>query len=328
MAGLSQINFCNMPKFSLLAPFLQNDSSMKQTTKIYFLGLALSLGLMACGGSDTDTSEMQDPDLGKIDTTNNMNMNIGGKLFSIPSPFQTATLIKNSGAPFNSSLLNPVGNKENYSTNFHKALNLGIYGADMGYLTIYEKTDDAPALISAVQKMADELGMGGAFNKELLERFTNNLEEKDSLMVLVSDAYTEGDRFLKNNDKNDIAGLILAGGWIEALYFSTSAVMEKKSTEMIEQIGQQKATLDNLIQLIETYGNDESYSNLANELKDLYSEFENVQFNYTFNAPEVVADKNLTVIKSKTTVNLTDENLKAISEKIKNIRQQIVEASL
>lgn len=300
---------------------------MKNTKAILVFGTALSLGLVACGGSETDKS-MTDPDMGKIDTTNNMNLNLGGKLFSIPSPFQTATLIKNSGAAFNSSLLNPVGNKDNYSTNFHKALNLGIYGADLGYLTIYEKTDDAPSLISAVQKMADDLGMGGAFNKDLIDRFTNNLENKDSLMVLVSDAYTEGDRFLKNNDKNDIAGLVLAGGWIEALYFSTSAVNEKRTDMMIEQIGQQKATLDNLIQLLETYGNDESYSNLANELKDLYSEFQNIQFNYVFNAPEVVADKNLTVIKSKTTVTLTDENLKAISEKIKNIRQQIVEASL
>lgn len=301
---------------------------MKKTKTFFLLFAGLGTGLVSCGGSETTGGEMNNPDLGKIDTTNNMNLNLGGKMFSIPSPFQTATLIKNSGASFNSSLLNPVGNKDNYSTNFHKALNLGIYGADMGYLTIYEKTDDAPALISAVQKMADELGMGGAFNKDLIDRFTNNLENKDSLMVLVSDAYTEGDRFLKNNDKNDIAGLILAGGWIEALYFSTAAVAEKKSVELVERIGQQKATLDNLIQLLETYGNDESYSNLANELKDLYSEFENVKFDYVFNEPEVVADKNLTVIKSKTTVNLTDENLKAISEKIKNIRQQIVDASL
>lgn len=300
---------------------------MKKLSKMYLLAFAAGMGLVACGGSETD-GQLTDPDLGKIDTTSNMNLNLGGKLFSIPSPFQTATLIKNSGASFNSSLLNPVGNKDNYSTNFHKALNLGIYGTDMGYLTIYEKTDDAPALISAVQKMADDLGMGAAFNKDLLDRFTNNLENKDSLMVLVSDAYTEGDRFLKNNDKNDIAGLILAGGWIEALYFSTSAVTEKKTTEMVEQIGQQKATLNNLIEFLDTYSNEESYSNLASELKDLYSEFENIEFTYTFNEPEVIPEKDLTIIKSKTTVNLTDENLKAISEKIKNIRQQIVEASL
>ena len=318
-----------MVKFLLLAAIFRNTEKMIKTTKPFaLLVFTISLGLASCGGSETDEKEMTDPDLGKIDTTSNMNLNIGGKLFSIPSPFLTATMIKSSGASFNSSLLNPVGNKDNYSTNFHKALNLGIYGADLGYLTIYEKTDDAPALISAVQKMADELGMGGAFNKDLIDRFTNNLENKDSLMVLVSDAYTEGDKFLKNNDKNDIAGLILAGGWIEALYFSTTAVQEKNTEDMISRIGEQKQTLDNLIQLLETYGNDESYSNLANELKDLYSEFENVQFNYVFNEPETVADKNLTIIKCKTTVNLSDENLKAISEKIKNIRQQIVEASL
>jgi len=300
---------------------------MKETLKIYSIVLTLGVGIVSCGDSKTGGEDAEMTTINK-DKDIPGPIAINGKIFSIPSPFQTATLIKNSGAPYNSSLLNPVGNKDNYSTNFHKALNLGVYGADMGYMTMYEKTDDAPALIAAVQKMADDLGMGGAFSKEMIDRFTNNLENKDSLMVLVADAYTEGDRFLKTNDKNDVAGLILAGGWIEALYFSTNVALEKPNSEIIDRIGQQKATLDNLIQLLEEYGNDESYSNLANELKDLYSEFENVQFNYVFNEPEVVADKNLTVIKSKTTVTLTDENLKAISEKIKNIRQQIVEASL
>jgi len=299
---------------------------MKETLKICSIALILSTGIVACGDTKTGKEGDEMTTIKKEELSTDLVLN--GKIFSIPSPFQTATLIKNSGAPYNSALLNPVGNKDNYSTNFHKALNLGIYGADMGYMTMYEKTDDAPALIAALQKMADDLGMGGAFSREMIDRFTNNLENQDSLMVLVADAYTEGDRFLKNNDKNDVAGLILAGGWIEALYFSTTVAMEKRTTEIVDRIGQQKATLDNLIQLLEEYGNDESYSNLANELKDLYSEFENVEFNYVFNEPEVVADKNLTVIKSKTTVTLTDENLKAISEKIKNIRQQIVEASL
>jgi hypothetical protein len=299
---------------------------MKETLKICSIALTLSTGIVACGDTKTGKEGDEMTTIKKEELSTDLVLN--GKIFSIPSPFQTATLIKNSGAPYNSALLNPVGNKDNYSTNFHKALNLGIYGADMGYMTMYEKTDDAPALIAALQKMADDLGMGGAFSREMIDRFTNNLENQDSLMVLVADAYTEGDRFLKNNDKNDVAGLILAGGWIEALYFSTTVAMEKRTTEIVDRIGQQKATLDNLIQLLEEYGNDESYSNLANELKDLYSEFENVEFNYVFNEPEVVADKNLTVIKSKTTVTLTDENLKAISEKIKNIRQQIVEASL
>lgn len=314
-------NFYYLQRFS-------KGLSMKKTRNIFFLLSGMSLGFASCGGSQTDDKDINKIDPDKVDTTNPMGVTIGGKIFSIPSPFQTSTMIKNSGASYNSSLLNPVSNKDNYSTNFHKALNLGIYGADMGYMTIYEKTDEAPALISAVQKMADDLGMGAAFNQGLIDRFTNNLENKDSLMVLVADAYTEGDRFLKNNDKNDVAGLILAGGWIEALYFSTTAALEKKTNELIDGIGQQKATLDNLIQLLETYGNNESYGNLANELTDLYHEFENVQFNYVFNQPETREAENMTVIKSRTTVTLTEENLKAISEKIKNIRKQIVDASL
>ena len=280
---------------------------------------------MGCGSSSTTEEGTVKIDPKKLDGTGQIK--IGGKIFSIPSPFQTADLIKGSGAPFNSAMLNQASNSANYATNFHKALNLGIYGADLGYLTIYEKTDDAPSYITSVQKLSDELGMGGAFSSTLIDRFTNNLENKDSLLVLVSDAYRAGDEYLKNNDKNDVASLILAGGWIEALYFSTNTGGTNNQAVM-NRIGEQKTTLSNLIELIESFGNDESYSSLAEELKDLYRNFENVQFTYTFNKPETDDAKMLTTIKSTTSVSISEADLKAIAEKVKDIRTKIVEASL
>lgn len=301
---------------------------MKPNLLYFALLVAIPASLTGCGESSTE-GEKELTEVDPKEVENNMNVNLGGKIFSIPSPFLTAELIKKNGVPFNQDMLNPASNHGNYSTNFHKALNLGIYGADLGYLTMFEKTEDAaPSYITSVQKLADELGMGGAFSTELIDRLSNNLGVKDSLMVLVSDAYQAGDNYLKTNDKNDMAALILAGGWIESLYFAVLSIEAKKSDELVNRVGEQKSTLESLIQLLEYYANDDSYSNLATELKDLFTEFENVEFTYTFNEPETKADQQLTVIKSSTKVNLTEDNLKAIGEKVKNIRKQIVDASL
>lgn len=296
---------------------------------IYLATTTVALTISSCG----DSSNTGDPDVTKVDdslldTTQNLNVSLKGKIFSIPSPFQTAELIKNSGVAYNSEMLNSPNSVTSYSSRFHKALNLGIYGADLGYVTMYDNTNDALSYLNSVQKLSDELDLGGAFSKEIIDRFSNNLGNRDSMLVIVSDAYRSGDEYLKNNDRHDVAGLILTGGWIEALYFSSNTLNHKKDNEIINRIGEQKTTLSNLIELLENFKNEESYSTLVDELIDLYHEFDGIEFTYEYAEPVTDANNQITTIKSKTKVNLTDDNLKTISEKVKAIREKIVNSTL
>ena len=45
-------------------------------------------------------------------------------------------LIKEGGAVYDKQELNDHNNVSNYTTNFKKALNLGVYGTDLGYANI------------------------------------------------------------------------------------------------------------------------------------------------------------------------------------------------
>ncbi|PKP20943.1 MAG: hypothetical protein CVU05_07940 [Bacteroidetes bacterium HGW-Bacteroidetes-21] len=46
--------------------------------------------------------------------------------YSLPSPIETAMLLKRAGAKFNPQFLNKVENLANYTTNRSMALNLGV----------------------------------------------------------------------------------------------------------------------------------------------------------------------------------------------------------
>ena len=104
---------------------------------------------------------------------------------SVPSPVQTAFLISGVGSNYDVTLLNKPTKVGLYSTSFQKAINLGIYGADLGYVTIYDQTQDAIGYLTVVKKISNDLGIDGAFDMALLERFEKNLGVKDSLLVLV-----------------------------------------------------------------------------------------------------------------------------------------------
>jgi len=250
---------------------------------------------------------------------------IGCQIFSIPSPVQTAFLIKDVGVSFNSDYINPAENAVNYSSNFSKALNLGVYGADLGYLTIYDQTDGALKYLKSVRGLSKDLGLEGAFDEKLAERFSSNIGNQDSMLVFVSDAYKNSDNYLKNNDKDDVAALVLAGGWIESIYIAADAAVSTNNPQLIERLGDQKNALASLIAMLGQYNNDTDYEDLIIELEDLYSIFEGITYTYEYVPPVTDESNKLTVIKSKHTVDIADGDLEAIIEKIESIRTEIVE---
>lgn len=273
-----------------------------------------------CGGDETANTDELPP----VDSTQTTILNVSGEIFSIPSPIQTAFLIKNSGATYSKEVLNPANKSSQYSTNFSKALNLGIYGADLGYVTIYDQTQDAIGYLNAAKKLADELGVSGAFDAQTIDRFQKNLGNKDSMLVLVGVAYRSSDSYLKNNDRNDVSGLVLAGGWLESLYFATNVYKTKPNEDVKRRIAEQKSSLQSLIKLLTQYYSQPEYTEFIDNLNDLSTVFDGVEFKYTYEKPTTDAEKKMTTINSKSEVNITPEQIESISQKVKSIRSAIV----
>lgn len=288
--------------------------------------IALStIAFIAYGCDGESTTPEDDATLEQdADPKQSQLMEIDGKVFSIPSPIQTASLIKNSGTNYNKAMLNIPSNVTKYSTNFKKALNLGVFGADLGYVTLYEQTQDAISFLTAIKSIGDDLGVSSAFDMELVQRFEKNIGNQDSILALVSDAYKSSDRYLKNSQQNDIGGLILAGGWIESLYFATNAAKMTSNKDIIKRIGEQKTTVNNLIKLLTPYYSKSEFTGLVDSLIELDELFSKIEITYTYVKPTVDAKNKVTTINSTTDVSITPEQLTAITEKVNKIRAEII----
>jgi len=303
---------------------------MKNKLKLFIIGSSLFSVAILMGrcGTESETTKDADKiedDLNSKDSSINPDESIfliGDQIFSIPSPVQTAFLIKDVGVPFNSDYVNPADNAMNYSSNFSKALNLGVYGADLGYLTIYEQTDGALRYLKSVRGLSKELGLEGAFDEKLADRFSSNIGNQDSMLVFVSDAYRSSDNYLKENDKNDVAALVLAGGWIESMYIAADAAVSSNNPLLIERLGDQKNPLISLIAMLGQYNAD---ADLINELEDLLGIFAGIKYTYEYVPSSTNESKKETTIKSKHTVEIADGDLEAIINKIESIRTEIVE---
>jgi hypothetical protein len=279
--------------------------------------------LVGCSGDD-EIETTEDNETEKVDSAKTTLLTVNGEIFSIPSPIQTAILIKQVGASYDNKILNDPKKYNNYSTKFQKALNLGVYGADLGYVTMYEQTQDAIGYLASVRKLADELGVSGAFDFSLVDRFEKNMGNKDTILALVSDAYRASDSYLKNNERDDLGALVLAGGWVESMHFATNVANTTKNEEMIKRIGEQKKTVENLIKLLSPYYNNAEFTPFIDSLIDLASVFDNIKFIYIYEKPTTDVENKITTINSKSEVSISEEQLKTISEKIAKIRNSIV----
>lgn len=248
---------------------------------------------------------------------------------SVPSPLEMTALIKESGAEFSTSILNTTDNKDKYSSQFKKALNLGAYGADLGYINIYEKTSKAFSYLTAVKALADELKVGQFFDFNTIKRLAKNNTNLDSVIYISTAGFEDMNNYLSAKGRSNISLLILVGGWSEALYLATEVVNKSNggSQELIERIGEQKIVLDDLSLIISAFENDPIINKIDEDLADLKLAYEDVSIVYEYSEPEMKeVDGVLTIVDNSTSkIEITEAQLAKISESVKSFRNKIIE---
>jgi hypothetical protein len=294
---------------------IKNSIGLKQ---VFVLSCATVL-LTSCGGEQGENPD----NLISSDGSQNKVVKINDEIYSVPSPIQFTSLIKESGSLYNKEILNSVSKASQYSNNFSKSLNLGIYGADLSYTIIYDQTQHSFQYLNAIKKLADPLGLEGVFDEAVLTRFNKNSGNQDSLHVIIADAYLAGDAYLKDNDRMNTSGLILAGSWIEGLYLATSIYKIKPNDYIKFRIAEQKSSLQSIIKSLTHLDVDYRF---VDEFKDLATVYDSITFHYKYIPPTTDLVNHITTINSKTDVRISDEQVQLITQKISAIRNKIVDA--
>jgi len=309
--------------FGFIFTLIKDLPNMKLSSLSFATAAVLTAFLWVSCKNGKQDNQTQPPTTAKLDSTNPTLLKLNNQIFSIPSPIQTALLIKKSGYSYNKAILNASDNYSHYDTKYKKALNLGIYGADLGYISLYDQSQDALSYLASVEKLATDIGVADVFSASLAKRFSTNMGNHDSLLAMVSEAFRKSDAYFKDNRQGDISSLVLVGGWIESLYFAVKANGQGTQKEVVRRIAEQKISLQNLIKMLSLYNDRPDYADLIKKLSDLSNVFDNVEFVYNYVAPTVDVNSKTTSINSNSEVKISPEQLKDITDKIAAIRNQI-----
>ena len=285
----------------------------------FFYGCSSSEGTGETEGTDTTAMES-----GGMKKSDNKAQNI---FHSIPSPIELAQLIQKAGAAYNKDLLNSVDNTGKYNSNSSKALNLGVYGADLSYTSVFDNnTTESNLYLKCTRTLAEALGVGSAFDEKTVDRIQANTGKKDSLFTIISDSYMSTDEMLKESQRENASALVIAGGFVEGVYLGTQlAKTSKHGADIISRIAEQKGTLDNVIGLLTSYEQDASIGKTLTDLKSLKAIFDEVKVT-TASATSVSTDAatKVTTIGGKIVYSITPEVLEKLTSKTAEIRNNII----
>ncbi len=271
---------------------------------------------------DVDDINIDDTDTVKVVADTLHAKKVKKIFYNVPSPIEMANLMQKADVQFDKTLLNPISNKDKYVTIEKVALNLGVYGADLSYTRMFDQIQESVNILSAVRKLSDALGIPQDAGSFTISKMEDNMDNRDSLLAIITNTYASADSYLKENERGSTATLIIIGGWVEALYLATQV---DNNNELINtRIAEQKYSLNNLIDLINSYPNNEAPAKYLPKLNELKSIFDKVDIKYERGDVVVDEKSKKTIIKNKAIVNITKEELNKIKEKIENLRNEIV----
>ncbi len=246
--------------------------------------------------------------------------------YTLPSPLESAMLIKSAGALFDEDLLNPVDNTRNYNTNKSMALNLGIYTCDLSFASLYDQTQLIINYMNAAKQMADGLGILDAISDEDVEKLEANIHDMEVIMDVVSQTYMNSNSYLEENGQPAIAAIVLTGGWIEGLYISTQLVDMKDfdNNKLVGRIIDQKLSIDILLKLLEGSKGHPAIDEILEQILKIKTVFDKIQVTTTPVRPEYDQAANVTVLKSEVKADLSPDVFTELSRTVTEIRSNLI----
>jgi hypothetical protein len=238
------------------------------TAIIYFSG---------CTGSQNKEKSANEAAADSIKKELTLSPETQSMLYEFPTPFEVTGMLGQAKAGYIFDMTNPAENVSKYVTEKSKALNLGVYSSDLAYSATYNMVDETNGFLGCTGKLADELGIAGVYESNLVERVKSFGDNKDSLVALVSNVFQSTNDFLEKNNRTQVAVLAATGGFVEGIYLAAALNMvARDNTQISTVIANQRETYGKLMTILDVYSQDEQmkplYENMA-KLKAVFTDY-------------------------------------------------------
>lgn len=188
--------------------------------------------------------------------------------YPIPTSFEVSKMLEDANAEYQADIVNSTENATNYISEWQKALNLGVYGADLSYTSTFDQTEKTMQLLKVSKQLVEDLNISTAFNMSLVSRIESNIENKDSLILIVTESFFDTYNYLNQNGEEKTSVLVVAGSVIEGLYITSKLIEKSENKEdLMVVLANQKEQVQKLTALLEEHAGDENIAKVLPNMR-------------------------------------------------------------
>jgi hypothetical protein len=245
--------------------------------------------------------------------------------YGLLTPVEICVIFNRLSVPYSSATLNPTSNRDLYLSSSKASINTGIYGVDFGYLKLFGIGQEVIDYMVTIREMSNKLGIPDNLLTDPIRKVQNDIADPDTITNLMKTAYTRIENHLRLSGRESTAGLMVMGGWVEAMYIATQLVYnpEKPDPEVVKKIAEQKYTLTSLLSFMKNYYDDPIVVYYTKKLKFLQNYFDT--FDIYFKKGDLEIDVSKQVLRSSgAKMTVTVETLNKIRDYVAKLRTEMV----
>lgn len=272
---------------------------MKKAIAIFILPLLILgvSGLNSCKNKPAKNDQKQ-VELEQVKTMEN---EIQKNVYPLPTSAEVIKMLSELEVGYILGISNPVENAKKYFTSQKKAINIGAYGADLSYATLYNINQQVINYLDAIRALAGELNMSKIYDVSLYDKIKANIDKRDELVKILTEAFNNTYGYLSDNQQQPLALLVVGGAWVEGMYLTTHVSEAAYQISGISRVLlEQKKSFDLYLEITQPYMSDPGVKDFVDSLEPIKQVYAGL------------------------TTSLTNQNIMDITKAIEGIRTKAV----
>ncbi len=237
----------------------------------------------------------------ELEQVKSIESEIEKNVYPLPTSAEVIKMLTGLEVGYIIGITNPVENSKKYFTSTNRAINLGVYGADLSYVTLYNMQQEVINYLDAIRLLATELNMSEVYDEKLYDQIKVNFDNREELVKILTDAFNNTYAHLSENDQQTLALLVVGGAWVEGMYLTTHVSETAYQYAGIAGVLlEQKSSFQIFLEITQPYAQDPSISDFLKLLDPIKKVYEGLG------------------------TSLTNDNIIDITKAIEGVRSQIV----
>ncbi|MDA3853936.1 MAG: hypothetical protein PF444_06820 [Bacteroidales bacterium] len=232
---------------------------------VLLLIIALSLASCANKKKQNNDLEVKKDEIAKI---------VSDYVYPLPSSFELMEMLNEIDAAYIIGISNLSTEVSKYESKDKQALNLGVYLSDLSYASIYRRKQTAQDYLAASETLIRSLYVDDSFDQGFIAKVSDNIDNKDTLVSLLTSATQNIYSDLHRKGHKNLAYLMVAGAWTEAMYITLEVSNNTPlNAQIVNTIIFQHQSLIETVKLLKEVNEDGQLNVLITALEGILNTF-------------------------------------------------------